>query len=379
MMHGFFLDEKGEKMRKSVGNFISVEEIKEKYGADAFRLFVLSNSVWDDLKFSWEGVKEAYSDLDILMNLSKYIKIVNASSQKPKELEPEDRWMVSRVNSTLSLYHAAFNNRMPNDGVKAVRKLLVEDFSQFYMKIAKDRISKGENKEAALYTIYYTTFSITKMLAPIAPFAAESIYQELFRDSEGAESVHMSFIDNDDNSKVDVSLEEAMGITNVVISSAMKMRNEAKINVRWPLSKIVVKGSDEKASNAVKYLSPIIKRMLNVKDIEVSGTVEDDYLRQETPYGIVAMPSKIDEELKAEGMANEIMRRVQQMRKESKLIEKDVIATEIYGDGEINSAVEKFKYRIMEKTNSSRLEIKENQGKEWAINENKVRIDIRIT
>ncbi|MCX6774445.1 MAG: class I tRNA ligase family protein, partial [Candidatus Micrarchaeota archaeon] len=324
MMHGFFLDEKGEKMSKSVGNFIAIEDIKAKYGADAFRLFVLSNTVWDDLKFSWEGVKEAYSDLDILVNMSKYIRIVNASNSKPKELEPEDRWMVSRVNSTLSQYHTAFNNRMPNDAVKAVRKLLVEDFSQFYMKIAKDRISKGENKEAALYTIYYTTFSITKMLAPIAPFVTEYIYQDLFRGIEGAESIHMSFIDNDDNSKVDVSLEEAMGITSTVISSAMKMRNDAKINVRWPLAKIVIRGSDEKVSNAVKYLSPIVKRMMNVKDVEVSGTIGDDYLKQETPFGIVAIPSKIDEELKAEGMSNEIMRRVQQMRKEAKLVEKNV-------------------------------------------------------
>jgi isoleucyl-tRNA synthetase len=378
MMHGFFLDEKGEKMSKSVGNFIPVEEVRTRYGADAFRLFALSNAIWEDLTFTWDGVKSAYADLDILVNLTRYMKMAYAEA-KVEGLEPEDRWMISRVNTALSQYHTAFTERRINEAVKAMRRLLVEDLSQFYMKIAKDRVSKGENSGAALHAIYYSLFNIVKMMAPISPFVAEHAYQEFFRDREKAESVHMCFIDNDDHSKVDVSLEEAMEITKAVISASLKLRNGLGINVRWPLAKIVVTGHDEKTANSMKYLAGIVKRMANVKEIELAHEANADYASEQTPYGTVQLPKEVDPALKAEGLANELMRRIQQMRKELKLVEKQEISTEIEGDEEIKAAAAKFLERIREKTNSKTVATeKAEDGKEWKIGEKTVKIGIKV-
>jgi isoleucyl-tRNA synthetase len=378
MMHGFFLDEKGEKMSKSVGNFIAVDAVKEKYGADAFRLFVLSSAFWDDLVFTWDSVREAYADLDILINLTKYAKM-SYSEMKAEGLEPEDRWMLSRVNTTLSQYHAAFGDRKLNEAVKALRKLLVEDLSQFYMKIAKDRISKGENAAAALHTIYYSLFSIVKMLAPISPFVAEHAYQEFFRQREKAESVHMCFIDNDDHSKIDVTLEEAMEIAKSVISASLKLRNDIGINVRWPLAKVFITGNDEKTATAMKYLGNIAKRMTNAKDIVLAQEVKEDCASEQTPYGMVHLPKAVDPGLKAEGLANEVMRRIQQMRKEMKLVEKQGIRTEIEGDGETKEAVGKFLERIKVKTNSKAVEMGDAKGgKEWKIGEKTIKISIKV-
>ncbi len=378
MMHGFFLDEKGEKMSKSVGNFIPVEDVRAKYGADAFRLFSLSNAIWDDLTFTWDGVKAAYADLDIMVNLTKYLKMAY-SEPKFESLDPEDRWMISRVNTALSQYHAAFTDRKINEAVRAIRQLLVEDLSQFYMKIAKDRISKGENSGAALHAIYYSLFNIVKMMAPISPFVAEHAYQEFFRSREKAESVHMCFIDNDDHSKVDVSLEEAMEIAKAVISASLKLRNGIGINVRWPLTKVVVTGYDEKTANSMKYLVEIVKRMVNVKEVELAHEAKGDYASEQTPYGIVYLPKEVDSSLKAEGLANEIMRRIQQMRKEAKLVERQAINVEMEEDGEIADAVAKFSERIREKTNSKSLRIvKACNGKDWKIGEKTVKIKIEV-
>jgi valyl-tRNA synthetase len=248
------------------------------------------------------------------------------------------------------------------------------------MKIAKDRISKGENEAAAMHTIYYSLFNIVKMMAPIAPFVAEHAYQEFFRQIEKSESVHMCFIDNDDHSKVDVSLEEAMAIAKAVISAALKLRNDIGINVRWPLAKIIVTGSDEKTANSMKYLASIVKRMVNVKDIEVAQEAKGDFASEQTAYGIVHLPKIVDEELKAEGLANEVMRRIQQMRKELKLVEKQAISTEIEGDEETSGAVAKFIDRIKEKTNSKTIAMaKVPKGKEWKIGEKTVKIRIEVT
>jgi isoleucyl-tRNA synthetase len=378
MMHGFFLDEKSEKMSKSVGNFIPIEEVKSRYGADAFRLFSLSNAIWDDLTFTWDGVKAAYADLDILVNLTKYLKAAH-SGEKFDSLEPEDRWIISRVNTALSQYHAAFGERKINEAVRALRRLLVEDLSQFYMKIAKDRISRGENRGAAMHALYYSIFSTIKMMAPISPFVAEHVYQEFFRARENAESVHMCFIDNDDHSKVDVSLEEAMEIAKTVISASLKLRNSLGINVRWPLAKVIVTGYDEKTANSMKYLAGIVKRMVNVKEIELAQEAKGDYASEQTPYGTVHLPKETDPALRSEGLANELMRRIQQMRKEAKLVESQAIRTEIDGDGEIAETVSMFSERIREKTNSKAIAMaKAPKGKEWKIGEKTVRISIEV-
>ncbi|MBN2477723.1 isoleucine--tRNA ligase, partial [Candidatus Micrarchaeota archaeon] len=106
MMHGFFVDEKGEKMSKSLGNFVPLEEILEKYGADSFRLWGLNNAVWEELKFNWTELKEAHGDLMVLYNMYVFLeRFIEKKPKKPKKIEKEDEWMLSRLNRTLKSFH----------------------------------------------------------------------------------------------------------------------------------------------------------------------------------------------------------------------------------------------------------------------------------
>ncbi|MDD5337362.1 MAG: isoleucine--tRNA ligase, partial [Candidatus ainarchaeum sp.] len=192
MMHGFFVDEKGEKMSKSVGNFVPIEEILEKYGADSFRLWGMGNTIWEELRFNWNELKEAHSDLDILVNMGVFLERFYPKTRiENAELYVEDKWLLSRMNSTLKEYHKAFENYQPNLGIRALRRFLVEDLSRFYMKIAKDRINKGENPEGALYAIYTSVFTALGMFAPVSPFIGEQTYQRFFRKYKEAESISL--------------------------------------------------------------------------------------------------------------------------------------------------------------------------------------------
>ncbi|MDD5096063.1 MAG: isoleucine--tRNA ligase, partial [Candidatus ainarchaeum sp.] len=119
VMHGFFVDEHGDKMSKSVGNFVPLEEILEKGGADAFRLWGLSNTLWEEQKFSWNEIKEAHGTLDILMNLYVYLTRFHPGKKASgAELALEDKWLLSRLNSTLKEYNAAFEEYEMSRAVK---------------------------------------------------------------------------------------------------------------------------------------------------------------------------------------------------------------------------------------------------------------------
>jgi len=181
LMHGFFVDEKGEKMSKSVGNFVPLEEVVGKYGADAFRLWSLSNTVWDDLRFNWNEIKEAHRALGTMHNMGIFLSRFCTSSKKPalpseEKLSVEDKWLLSRLSATVEACTEAFESYKPHAAAKAAREFLIEDISRFYMKIAKERIDSEGESSPAMAVLYLSIFEGLKLLAPIAPFICEATY-----------------------------------------------------------------------------------------------------------------------------------------------------------------------------------------------------------
>ncbi len=378
MMHGFFVDEKGEKMSKSLGNFVPIEEILQKYGADAFRLWGLSNPVYEDLKFMWSEMKEAKDVLNIIYNLELFLeRNYNRKKGSKKKLAVEDRWLVSRMNSVLKEYNEAFIGMEPHKGVKAVKNFIVEDFSRFYMKLAKERVAENEDG-AAMETIYKALLFSIKLLAPITPFISEYIYQKFYRKYENEESVHLLELGREDRKKIDVALEEEMKIAREVIASGLMVRQNTGVKLRWPLRKAVFEPRDEKVGNKMKNVREIVAKMLNVKEF-VIGKVEEGFVSGDSEFGKIYIDKEVTEELYEEAILKEVLRRIQQMRKEMGLVEKDTVLIMMDGESEIVSIAKRNVDEIKKRARAEKIEFGpfKEEGEEWSIDGKKVEIFIK--
>ncbi len=369
LMHGFFVDEHGEKMSKSLGNFIPLEEILEKYGADSFRLWSISNTVWDELKFSWIEMKKASSDLNIISNMVTFLqrfypdkKIERAELESPEkvekiELEPLDQWMMSRLNSTIKSFRNSFEDYELNKAAKVLRGFIVDDVSRFYMKIAKDRISKGRNAEAALWVIYNVMLSSLRMLSCICPMLSEHLYQSFFRKFEREESIFLTRLEPEDEGEINVLYEKQVKTLQDVVSTAMLARQEAGIKVRWPVRTLYIETKSHEVIDAVNAFQKTILSLTNAKGLKTTEEKpKGEMSSQDFEKGTVHIDKKIDEELYEEGMLNEIKRRIQMLRKEAGLVEQDKIKLTVNTEKEIEAIVKKHEKRMADDVNASSVD-----------------------
>ncbi|MBU0527485.1 isoleucine--tRNA ligase [Candidatus Micrarchaeota archaeon] len=355
LMHGFFVDEHGEKMSKSLGNFIPIEQILEKYGADSFRLWSISNTVWDELKFSWVEMKKASSDLNIAANMISFLERFYPKKKiEEVELEPLDKWMLSRLNSTLKSFRNSFETYELNKAAKILRSFIVEDISRFYMKLAKERISKGENAEAALYVVYHVMLSSLKMLSCICPLLCESLYQRFYKKFEGEESLFLLVLESSNEADINVLYEKQVENLKEVVSTAMLARQEAGIKVRWPIRTLYVETKSHEVIDAVNAFEKTILSLTNVKELK---TLEEkpsgELSSSEFEKGTIHIDKKIDEQLYEEGMVNEVKRRVQILRKDAGLVESDKIKFTLETEAEIEAIVKKNEKKIASEVNAS--------------------------
>lgn len=382
LMHGFFVDEKGEKMSKSLGNFVPLEQILEKYGADSFRVWGLSGTIWEELRFNWTELKEASADLNILFNLYVFLDRFYPKKELNEEkikLEADDRWLISKTNSTLKEYHEAFSNYEINKAVKTVRKFLVEDISRWYMKVAKNRISNNQNAEGALYSVYYSVRAVLIMMTPIAPFLSELVYSKFFEKYEKKESVAMLKLEQEDEAKIDLVLEKQMDHTKEICSFALTARQDAKVKVRWPLKTLYVETKSQEVSEAVHALSEIIARVVNVKEVKVVAVKPSGKtVQKEFSGGVVHLDTEIDEALYEEAIVNEVKRRIQMLRKEEELVEKDEITVFVSADKEIEAITQKNSDKIAKDVNAHSIKFEAGKkAQDFEIDGKNVKIEIK--
>ncbi len=377
VMHGFFVDEHGEKMSKSIGNFVPLEEILEKGGADAFRLWGLSSTLWEEQKFSWNEIKEAHGTLDVLMNLYVYLTRFHPGKAPPAELSPEDSWLLSRLHSTLREYNNAFEAYEMSRAVKALKSFVVEDLSKFYMKVAKERVSRGGG-EGALYALYESVFGALKMLSPICPFVSEHIYRGFFMKFEGEPSISLHRIPDADPSMIDPVLERQFEIARELLPPFLELRQKSGVKLRWPLSEAYVRTSSHEAAEAVGRLAPILARLLNVKSIS-AGEEDRQFPSAEIPAGKIFLDSEIRQDLYEEAMRNEVVRRVQMLRKELNLVEKDLVLVTIDAEPELSEIIGRHSERIAASTNAKELSFGPLPEKEksWEIDGREIRIRVK--
>jgi len=358
LMHGFFVDEKGEKMSKSVGNFIPLEEIIDKYGADTFRLWGASNTTWDEVKFSWVELKKCSSDLNIASNLVVFLQRFYPEKRiEGAKLSPLDEWLMSRLHSTIKAFRAAFERCEIHQATKALRSFLVEDVSRFYMKLAKERISGGDNAEGAQATLYEAMLGSLKMLGCIAPMVSEHLYQGFFRAHEGAESLFLLQLSPEEDGKINPQTESQMALVREMVSSAMVARQEAGVKLRWPVRNLYVQTASHEVSDAAKAFSPVLLELVNAKELKlISEDAPQDAAGAPFSLGTVLVDRTLDEELYEEGMMNEVKRRVQIMRKEAELVEKDTIVLHIDTEKELEAILKKHQAALSAEVNASKVD-----------------------
>lgn len=320
VVNGLVLAEDGKKLSKKLKNYPMPEEILDKFGADALRYFLLASTpIGEDYRFSEKVVEETYKRIiSTLWNTAVFLNTyIDTDFKAPKKFNSEnvlDQWITSRLQDL------AVNVTKQMDGyelTKAARFFdeFIDDLSNWYVRRSRRRFQKPQNeqeKKEAAETLYLVLLELSKLLAPFTPFISENIYLELAtRSKDAKESVHLcDFPEAKDNLR-DEKLEQAMDKAREIVSIALKQRSEAKIKIRQPLATLTIK-TDLKNQDLVN----IIQEEVNVKNVLVDKQAKNE----------IELDFQLTDELKAEGIAREFIRQVQQLRKFGGFVRTDKIA-----------------------------------------------------
>jgi isoleucyl-tRNA synthetase len=292
--NGLVLDANGEKMSKSKGNSVDPTEVIQKFGADTVRWYMMSNSSpWENLKFSEEGLSEVqrkffntivntYSFFAMYANIDGFT--YSGASIPSAERTEMDRWVISRLNSTVKLVDEYLEDYEPTKAARAIENF-VEELSNWYIRRNRRRFwkeGKSLDKTAAYQTLFECLLSLAKMMSPIAPFMGEWLFQRLNEvTKKDEESVHISFYPAVEETAIDKQLERRMDVARIISSVVLRIRNQIDINVRQPLARIILP-IDKEEQSVVESVKGIILDEVNVKEVE--------YVKDES--GIVSKSAK---------------------------------------------------------------------------------------
>ncbi|MEM6376875.1 MAG: isoleucine--tRNA ligase [Bacteroidota bacterium] len=281
--NGLVLDKNGVKMSKRLGNAINPFEAIGEKGADAVRWYMISNAQpWDNLKFDLDGVDEVrrkffgtlyntYSFFALYANIDGF-KYAEAAIPLAERAEI-DRWILSALNTLIKGVEADYADYEPTNATRKIMNFVDQELSNWYVRLCRRRFWKGDytkDKIAAYQTLYTCLEAISKMMAPVAPFFADWLYQNLNNATqrETSISVHLTDFPTYDAQAVDSDLEQRMNYAQRISSLILSLRKKEKIRVRQPLQKILLPVLDESFQVQVEGVKDLILAEVNVKDIE---------------------------------------------------------------------------------------------------------------
>ncbi len=368
-MHGWVVDEKGEKMSKSKGNFITARNALKELGPDLLRFYILWDSLpWDNLRFSPARAKKEIGKMfHVWRNIHRYLTRYVEFEPRKEKLEVEDRWILSRLNSMIRSFTRNVENYRISVAFREVRNFIVNEFSRDYMKLAKERVREGDS--TALWTIREVHSTLVRLLAPIVPFTAEELHSELSEKWGGAESVFLEKYPASNEALIDSDLEKKMGTALSIVESVLAYRDSRGIGIRYPLPAV---GSTLDISG----VESVVKRMANVKEV-VPGGIEGEEV--EVPDGKLFINGKLGEGEMLEGHMREVARRVQLLRKELRLKPGDSVSLSVWGDGDLIRGVKKFEDEFRKRTGAVSVSYSRAEGriaKEWSVRGKKLGVAI---
>ncbi len=282
MSNGLVLDKNGNKMSKRLGNVVNPFETLNTYGADATRWYLVTNaSPWDNLKFDLSGIQEVQRKFfGTLYNTYQFFVLyANVDGFKfeqeyiPVAERPEiDRWIISSLNSLVQTVTISMDDFEPTNAGRAIETFVDEHLSNWYVRLCRRRFWKGtyeQDKIAAYQTLYECLETITRLMAPIAPFFCDQVFRNLngITKRHNVISIHHVDFPKADTSKMDIALEERMQMAQDICSLVLSIRKKVNIKVRQPLQKILIPVLDPKQKAAIEQMEELILAEVNVKEI----------------------------------------------------------------------------------------------------------------
>ena len=461
---GLVLDAKGNKMSKHVGNVVNPFEMIDKYGSDAVRFYMMTNSEpWDNLKFDPEGVDEVrrkffgtlyntYSFFALYANVDGYEPGLSGQSGQSGTSgtvssadTPEiDRWILSCLNTLVKKVKAEMDNFDPTRAGRMIDAFVNDDLSNWYVRLNRKRFWGKEmdaDKRSAYDTLYTCLMTVAKLIAPFAPFYADQLYRDLGGEKD---SVHLDDFPVADDTLIDNDLEARMAMAQKITSMVLALRRKVNIKVRQPLQSIMVPATEEQRHH-IEAVKQLIVSEVNVKELrfvdgqgvlvkkvkcnfrvmgkkfgkqmkavaaaveamsqeqiamlENQGTIalvadgqditveaaDVDIISEDIPGWLVAndgaltvaLEVELTDALRQEGMAREIINRVQNMRKDSGLEITDRIDVTIAHNDEVDKAIENFGDYVKTQVLANNISVAENDGPEVEFDNFKLNIKIQ--
>jgi isoleucyl-tRNA synthetase len=352
---GHVVDAQGEKMSKSKSNVIDPWAVINSYGADALRWYMLVSTTGEDNhRFSTKMLEETirkffltlwntYSFFILYANIDCFVpQPSTADSDQPKAFTELDNWISSELNQLVSEVSKLMDSYNPTSATRRIEGF-IDNLSNWYVRRNRRRFWKSENdadKLAAYTTLHQCLVTLSQLLAPFVPFIAEELYQNLFRsvNPEARESVHLTDFPTADETKINNKLNNDVELAMKISSLGRAARAKAGIKVRQPLDKAVVGVETEGEKKALKNLATEVMEEINVKQLVVFSEAkerEESRCHRDTPdYSVandarywVAISTELTPELIAEGVSRELVRHLQNMRRNAKFDITDHIIT----------------------------------------------------
>ena len=460
--NGLVLDKNGNKMSKRLGNAVDPFATIEKYGSDAVRWYMLTNSApWDNLKFDEAGVQEVsrtffgklfqtYSFLTMYANVDGWHY---AEDEIPVAERPEiDRWILSELNSLVKAVDACYDDYEPTRAGRLMQDFVIDNVSNWFVRLSRKRFwgsAMSRDKLSAYQTLYTCLETVAKLMAPIAPYYADRLYGDLTAATGRAEadSVHLAHFPECDESLIDKGLEYRMELAQQITSMVLSLRKKEKIIVRQPLQCISIPAGDAERRASIEAVKQLILDEVNVKELrfvegdgmlvkrvkcnfrtmgkkfgklmksvaaatagltqeqiaqlESEGTTEvvlpegervsieaaDVEIYSEDIPGwtvanegslTVALDITVTDELRVEGTARELVKRIQNLRKETGFDITDRIAVTLSHSEQTDKAIEAFGDYICNQVLANRLTVGElaDEGVEVELDGYSVRLKI---
>lgn len=315
--NGLVLDKNGVKMSKRLGNAIDPFETLSTYGADATRWYMISNaSPWDNLKFDLDGVDEVrrkffgtlyntysffalYANIDGFEFKEDYIPL----SERPEI----DRWIISLLNTLKKDVDKDYADYEPTQATRKIMSFVDEHLSNWYVRLCRRRFWKGDytqDKIAAYQTLYECLATVVKMMAPVAPFFSDWMYQNLNNatEMESHSSVHLALFPEVKEEAIDKGLEERMDYAQRISSLVLSLRKKENIRVRQPLQKIMLPVLNEKFQTQVDAVKDLILAEVNIKEIEYI-TDTDGVIKKKAKPNFKTLGKRLGKDMKAANQA----------------------------------------------------------------------------
>ncbi len=303
---GWVLDEKGQKMSKSLGNVIYADEAVEKIGVDQLKFYYLySTPVSETMNFSVTEAKKIGNQLlNIYKNVLRFYREYKKRVKEFSEERIEDRWMLELLKKVVREATEYLDKFDFKSYAELLREFIVEDLSRFYIKIIRDRVKKGDKKPIEI--LEKVLGNLVILTSPVLTKTSEEIYKELKEEGIfNKESVYLE--DWPEVEGYNKEIIEKMEEVKEIISEFLSLREENKMKWRWPLKYIVLEKD-------YGEFNEIIREFVNANEVRI-GNFENSFVR-ETKYGRIGISKEIDEE---GAIFSEICRRIQEIRKKKGL------------------------------------------------------------